>query len=171
MKSNEENPYLNPYLAGFLLGLTLLASFVILGKGVGVIDGLARISSWCVLQVAPQQVIDSEYFGAWGSDPLKFYLVFMVTGIFIGGFVSAVTSRRVQVQTERGASFSVGKRLLLATFGGLIVGFAGHFGKECFLGGGLSGAALLTTGSFAFLISTLAGGYLAAWFFRGQWHD
>ena len=28
-------PYLNPYLAGFGLGLTLLAAFVLLGHGLG----------------------------------------------------------------------------------------------------------------------------------------
>ena len=28
---NGEKPFMNPYLAGFLLGLTLLVSFIVLG--------------------------------------------------------------------------------------------------------------------------------------------
>ena len=38
-------PYMNPYLAGVLLGLTLLASYLILGAGLGASGGIARIAA------------------------------------------------------------------------------------------------------------------------------
>lgn len=171
MKTSETNPYLNPYLAGFLLGLTLLASFAILGSGLGASNGLARISAWCALQVSPEHILQSEYFGGWGNDPLRYYLVFMLGGIFVGGFASALANGRVKVQTERGNSFPAGKRLLLALSGGLLVGFASRLARGCTSGVGLSGTALLTSGGVAFLVATFAGGYAAAWFFRRQWHD
>lgn len=171
MKNSETSTYLNPYLAGFLLGLTLLASYAILGAGLGASNGLARLTSWCVMQINSEHVLQSEYFGGWGENPLKYYLVYMFAGIFVGGFASAMANGRVKVQTERGASFPAAKRLLLALFGGLLAGFASRLARGCTSGIGLSGTALLTTGGFAFLIATFAGGYAAAWFFRGQWHD
>lgn len=165
------NPYLNPYLAGFLLGLTLLASFLILGTGLGASGGLARISAWCGLCINPESILNSEYFGAWGAQPLKYYLVFMLAGILLGGFVSAFVNRRIQIQTERGASYSAGKRLALALIGGIIAGFATRLARGCTSGMALTGTALLTTGGVAFLLATFAGGYLTAYMFRRQWHD
>lgn len=165
------NPYLNPYLAGFLLGLTMLASFLILGTGLGASGGLARVTAWCGLCIYPEQVLESEYFGAWGDNPLNYYLVFMLAGIFIGGFVSAIVNRRISVQTERGASYPAWKRLALALLGGLIAGFASRLARGCTSGMALTGTALLTTGGVAFLLSTFAGGYLVAYLFRRQWND
>jgi ribosome biogenesis GTP-binding protein YsxC/EngB len=71
----EAKDHLNPYLAGFLLGLTLLASFLVLGAGLGASGGLARVAAWAEGTVAPQHTLGSEYFGAWGEGPLNYYLV------------------------------------------------------------------------------------------------
>ena len=171
MSSQTGNNYLNPYLAGFLLGVTLLASFMILGTGLGASGGLARLSAWCGLCISPEQILKSEYFGQWGAHPLNYYLVFMLAGIFLGGFVSALLNRRISVQTERGASYPALKRLMIALLGGVIAGFASRLARGCTSGMALTGTALLTTGGVAFLLSTFAGGYLMAYFFRRQWHD
>ncbi len=40
-----KSKYMNPYLAGIGLGLTLLLSFLILGAGLGASSGLARIAA------------------------------------------------------------------------------------------------------------------------------
>lgn len=171
MSSGNPRPYLNPYLAGFLLGLTLLCSFVILGAGLGASNALARAAAWCGLCINPESVLASKYFGAWGKEPLNYYLVYMFVGVVLGGFVSALLSRRVQVQVERGASFSAGMRLILAMLGGVLAGFGSRLARGCTSGMALTGTALLTTGGVAFLLSTFVGGYLMAYFFRRQWHD
>ncbi|MBU1105514.1 MAG: YeeE/YedE family protein [Candidatus Riflebacteria bacterium] len=171
MTTQTGNSYLNPYLAGFLLGITLLASFMILGTGLGASGGLARLSAWCGLCINPEQILNSEYFGKWGAHPLKYYLVFMFAGTLIGGFVSALLNRRISVQVERGTQYSAWKRLILALLGGVIAGFATRLARGCTSGMALTGTALLTTGGVAFLLSTFAGGYLMAYFFRRQWHD
>ena len=36
---------LNPYIAGILLGLALLAAFLVLGTGIGASGGIARIAA------------------------------------------------------------------------------------------------------------------------------
>ena len=47
MNQVNKNLYINPYLAGVLLGLVLLASFVIAGSGLGASkQNLARPSAW-----------------------------------------------------------------------------------------------------------------------------
>lgn len=166
-----QNSYMNPYLAGVLIGLTLLASFVVLGTGLSASGGLARFSAWCGLGVATDHFLNSEYFGAWGKQPLKNYLVLMFAGIFIGGFLSALSSQRISVEAERGARFSRRARLFLALLGGLLAGFASSFARGCTAEQALSGTVLMQSGSVVFLLCFFAGGYLAAYFFRRQWHD
>jgi uncharacterized membrane protein YedE/YeeE len=169
MNSENQRSYLNPYLAGSLLGLTLLASYAILGAGLGVSGALMRITAWFDLLLADGP--ESKYFAALGSRPLESYLLYMFAGVILGGFASALLNRRIVVQIERGRAYPPGKRLILALLGGIMVGFASCLARGCTSGLALTGAALLTTGGAAFLLATFAGGYLMAYFFRRQWHD
>jgi uncharacterized membrane protein YedE/YeeE len=164
-------PFMNPYLAGVLLGLTLLASYLVLGTGLGASGGLARFGAWLELKLAPAHTLASAYFGRWGENPMHYYLVFMLAGVFFGGLISALRANRCAFQVERGASCPAGKRLALALVGGLLAGFASRLANGCTSGQALSGSAALLTGSLLFLIFMFAGGYAAAWFVRRQWHD
>ena len=163
--------YLNPYIAGILLGLSLLASFLFLGAGLGASGGIARIAAQVEGSVASTHTAASEYFGRWGENPLKYYLVFMLLGTFLGGLFSAIQANRVEFMIERGAACSSRKRLVLALAGGTIAGFASRLAQGCTSGQALTGTALLLTGSVIFLICLFAGGYAAAYFVRGEWHD
>ena len=162
---------MNPYLAGVILGLTLLASYLVLGAGLGASAGIARIAAYLESGLLPSHVSSSEYFGAWGKDPLHYYLVFMFFGVFAGGFISSFLSRRLKFQVERGQKASRPFRLVLALAGGILVGFASRLAQGCTSGQALSGSAMLFSGSLVFLICIFAGGYAAAWFVRRQWHD
>ena len=167
----KAKPYSNPYLAGVLLGLTLLASYLILGAGLGASSGIARAGAFCELALAPARTLASRYFGGWGAEPLHYYLVFMLVGIFCGGLISALLADRCAFIVERGARCSSLKRLIFALAGGVIVGFASRLANGCTSGQALSGSAVLLTGSLLFLVSVFAGGYAAAWFVRRQWND
>jgi hypothetical protein len=164
-------PYANPYLVGVLLGLVLLASFVILGAGLGASGGIARIAASLSLGVSASHTLESEYFGKWGAQPLNYYLVLMFVGTFVGALFSALLANRVRIQVERGAAASVSRRLGYALAGGVIVGLASRLAQGCTSGQALSGGALLLTGSLVFLVCLFASGYAVAWFVRGQWHD
>jgi uncharacterized membrane protein YedE/YeeE len=161
---------MNPYLAGFLLGLTLLASYLILGAGLGASSAMARIGAWIEAAAAPGHTAAS-YFGKYGNQPLIYYLVFMFVGIFLGGLFSAVAAGRVQEQIERGRAYPAGRRVLLALVGGALVGFASRLSLGCTSGQALSGGALLLSGSLVFMMCVFGGGFLSAYFFRRQWHD
>jgi uncharacterized protein len=169
LPSTGPKPLMNPYLAGVLLGLVLLASFLILGVGLGASAGIARVGASLQSWVMPQHVADSAYFGAWGQDPLRYYLVFMFVGTLLGGLFSAVTGRRIRPQLERGPTASRGRRITLALAGGILAGFASRVASGCTSGQALTGGAMLVTGSLLFLIAMFAGGYAVAWFVRRQW--
>ncbi len=164
-------PLWNPYVAGILLGLTLLASLLTLGAGLGASGGIARIGAELESWIAPSHVAGSEYFGAWGTNPLSYYLVWMFAGVFFGGLISAVLAGRVKVEVEKGAAVSARYRLSLALIGGVLAGYAARIAGGCTSGQALSGGAMLLTGSLIFMGCVFAGGYAAAWFVRRQWND
>jgi uncharacterized membrane protein YedE/YeeE len=170
-KQEQSNRFMNPYLAGVGLGLTLLASFLILGAGLGASAGIARIAACMELCIARSHTLASEYFGKWGDAPLRYYLVFMLAGIFLGSLLSALLANRVTCTVERGQKCSILKRIIFAFAGGLLVGFASRMANGCTSGQALTGSALMLTGSFLFMISLFLGGYLTAWFVRRQWND
>ena len=163
--------YMNPYLAGIFLGLVLLASFLILGAGLGASGGLARIGAALEAALAPQHTQASAYFGPWGPNYLSYYLVFMLLGAFLGGLVSAVISQRLHLTVERGQACGVQQRVIYALSGGFLVGFASRLAQGCTSGQALTGGAMLLSGSLVFMVCLFASGYAAAKFFRGQWHD
>ena len=164
-------PYANPYLAGVLLGLVLLSSFVILGAGLGASGGISRLAAGLSMCISAPHTLSSEYFGKWGAEPMQYYLVFMFGGTVVGALALALLAQRVRLQVERGATVSAGRRLGYALAGGLIVGFASRLAQGCTSGQAMSGGALLLTGSLVFLVCLFASGYATAWFVRRQWHD
>ena len=172
---SRPRPYWNPYVAGLLLGGALLASFLVLGAGLGASAVPIRCGAWLESLVAPQHAHDSRFFGekylAGPAHPLRYYLTFMFVGTFLGGLLSAVLARRANVTVERGKAFSAKKRLLLALAGGVLIGYASALASGCTSGQALTGGALLANGSIAFMICVFAGGYGAAYFVRRQWHD
>jgi len=162
---------MNPYYAGVLLGVTLLLSYLILGAGLGASSGVARVGAYMELSVAPARTLATEYFGSWGEQPLQYYLVFMLVGVFFGGLISALLANRCHVRIERGVKCSSKKRLIFALAGGILAGFASRLASGCTSGQGLAGSAVLVTGSLLFLICIFVSGYSIAWFVRRQWDD
>ena len=168
---NKNLKYMNPYLAGVGLGLTLLVSFLILGAGLGASSGIARIAACCELIFFKSHTLGSEYFGSWGDRPLYYYLVFMLSGTFIGALCSAMLANRIRIQIEKGSKSPALVRVLFAVLGGVLVGFSSRLANGCTSGQALTGSALLLTGSFVFLICIFVGGYMTASLFRRQWND
>lgn len=165
--------YGSPYLAGIGLGLTLLFAFWMLGTGLGASGGIARVAAWAEAQCFPGHVAASEYFGEWvgagGPHVLKYYLVFMAAGTFVGGLISALFARRVAPGVERGPRAGVIERLSLALCGGILAGFASRLARGCTSGQALTGTAMLFTGSVVFLVCLFIGGYAAALLVRREW--
>jgi len=64
LQEKSAQPYWNPYIAGIGLGLTLLAAFVLMGRGLGASGGLTSIVSVAVDTVAPEHAQSNGMY-AW----------------------------------------------------------------------------------------------------------
>jgi len=162
----------NPYVAGLALGLVLLAAFLVLGHGIGASGAAARLGTGAVSLLAPEHAAANPVMGGQvkgGANPLTDWLVFMVVGIFLGGALSSMLGGRQKAGVTRGPRISVPLRLTLAVSGGILMGFAARLARGCTSGQALSGGALLSVGSWIFMLCVFGGGYALAWFLRRQW--
>lgn len=167
--SHPPQPHMNPYLAGFGLGLVLLAAFVVMGWGLGASSAFATCSATCVAAVAPDYASQNGFFSEYAGNPLKDWLTWEVLGAIVGGLVSGLIANRSRLTVERGPRWSRGRRLLLAFIGGMVMAAGAKIGGGCTSGQALTGGALLNLGSWVFMFSVFGGGYALAWFLRRQW--
>jgi hypothetical protein len=170
MARNPER-FWNPYLGGVALGLVLLATFLAMGKGLGASGATFRVGVWGVNAVAPAHAASVPAMAAVIEErhPLDDWLVLEVAGVLVGGFIGAWTSGRLGREVLKGPAFSTRGRIALAVAGGVLMGFAAKLTRGCTSGQALSGGAVLSVGSWAFMLSVFAGGYALAWFLRRQW--
>lgn len=171
---NNPKPLWSPYAAGFGLGLVLLAAILVLGSGLGASGGFAKIGALAVNTVAPEHLAGLEHgktLIAGEQHFLKDELIFALLGVAIGGFLSAFRSRRVVKAgtVERGPNTSKKRRLTMAVSGGIMMGLAARIARGCTSGQALTGGAMLSLGSWAFMIAVFAGGFGLAYFVRKQW--
>ena len=173
MKTNK-NPkdYWNPYWAGVALGVVLLASFLIMGNGLGASGTANRMGIAVVNAVAPAHVDANAYMSQvkdGGRNILDSWLTFELIGVLLGGVVAAYTGRRMGRKIFKGPNISAGGRLALAFSGGMLMGMAARLARGCTSGQALSGGALLSVGSFVFMFAVFGGAYALAYFLRKEW--
>ncbi len=166
-------PYWNPYLAGIGLGLVLLASFVIMGRGLGASGAFSSLVATGVNAINPAHARANsfyvDYLGDGTSNPLMDWLVFEVIGVFAGGFISGALAGRLKATTEKGPHISPRGRLGYAFFGGALMGIGAKLARGCTSGQALTGGAMLNLGSWTFMLAVFAGAYAMAYFVRRQW--
>ncbi|MFO7997495.1 MAG: YeeE/YedE thiosulfate transporter family protein [Bacteroidales bacterium] len=165
-------PYMNPYLAGFLLGLVLLGSFVITGRGLGASGAAKNVLITAVGNTAPEYAAKSAFYQDFftpDGSPLSSFLVFMAAGVLIGGFFSGAMSGRLGLKLEHGPRISGKSRLAFAMAGGLLFGLGAQFGRGCTSGAALSGMGVLSTGGILTMMAIFGSGYAIAYFFRKLW--
>jgi hypothetical protein len=151
--------YANPYAAGIALGLVLLASFAVAGRGLGASGAFA----WIAARVAPSNAYFERYLAtdAW--------LVAEIAGVIAGGFLSAALAGRLKRSVERGPRIGIRARLACAFGGGIAMGIGAALARGCTSGLALSGGALLSVGSWAFMLAAFAVGFALAPAMRWAW--
>jgi len=168
----QAKPYWNPYVAGVLLGLTLLATFLVAGQGLGASALPKRTVAFVAHEVAPTWTESNptlQRYVADGANPFKDWLLIEVIGVVLGGFIGAMTAGRFTPRVEKGPRISIRGRLVFALGGGVLMGIAAGLARGCTSGQALSGGAMLASGSWAFMMMVFVGGYALAYLVRRQW--
>jgi uncharacterized protein len=165
--------YMNPYLAGFLLGLVLIASFYITGRGLGASGAFKSVAIASVENVAPVHAENTGFYKNFANEnpegPWKNFLVFQVVGVLVGAFFSGVIANRTGLKLEKGPKVTNGIRIVAALAGGALFGFGSQLGRGCTSGSALSGMAVLSLGGILTMLAIFGSGYGLAYFFRKLW--
>ena len=169
---DKSKQYMNPYLAGTLLGFVIIAAFFFSGEGLGGSGAFKDIVATTVVKVAPEYSEGSSFFSRYlESDhwPIKSWLGFEVLGILIGGVISGAFAGRLKLKIEHSPKITSRTRIIMALIGGALFGLGSQLGRGCTSGAGLSGMAVLSVSGFLAAGAIFGSGYLFAWFFRKFW--
>jgi uncharacterized membrane protein YedE/YeeE len=172
IKQQNRHVYWNPYFGGFLLGLLIIFTFYITGRGLGASGAVKSGVVTVVNKVSPEHTENNAYYKKFlngESSPMNNWLVFEALGVLMGAFLSGAITGRIKLKTQHSPKISVNRRLVFALIGGLLFGFGAQIARGCTSGAALSGISVMATAGFISMISIFGTGYLVAYFFRKNW--
>lgn len=164
--------YWNPYFGGFLLGLIIIFTFYLTGRGLGASGAMKSGVVALVDGVAPTHAEGNAYYSMFLSDdenPLNTWLVFEALGILIGAFISGGLAGRIKWRVQHSPKITRKRRLAFALGGGLLFGLGAQIARGCTSGAALSGMAVLSVGGFVTMLAIFGSAYAVAYFFRKNW--
>jgi len=164
--------YMNPYLAGFLLGLVLLAAFYLTGRGLGASGAVKSVVVTAVDAVAHDHALNSDFYGKYvtkDKPPMQAWLVFEILGVIFGGLISGAFSGRLAFKIEHSPRITSKKRLIISAVGGVFMGIGASLGRGCASGAALSGMSVLSTAGFISFLAIFGMAFIVAYFVRKIW--
>ena len=167
----KDKRYWSPYVAGVSLGLALLATFYIAGRGLGGSGAIALLTAVGSNVLAPEFTGKLKYFSQYitPASPLLNWNIFLLIGVFLGAIAGALFSGNFKVLLDKGKNMSVRSRLFTSFGGGIIIGFASRLARGCTSGVALTGGAQLALSGWIFVISMFAAGFILTAFYRRLW--
>ena len=171
-KQKNRHVYWNPYFGGFLLGLLIIATFYLTGRGLGASGAIKSGVVAMVNTVAPTHAENNAYYSKFikeGESPLNNWLVFEAIGVLLGAFLSGALTGRLKLKVQHSPKISSNRRLIFALAGGLLFGLGAQIARGCTSGAALSGMAVLSVGGFITMIAIFGTGFMVAYFFRKNW--
>ena len=162
-------PLWNPYVAGVILGLGLLATFVVTGNGYGVTGATTLVTASAAGHLDPSLVAPHTYFHGLFDAGLNRWIVWEVVGLSIGALLGSVLAGRFKFQIDGPAQAGRTVRLVLAVVGGVAAGFGARLALGCTSGVGLSGSATLAAAGFLFLVGFFVAGAVFGQLTKGLW--
>jgi hypothetical protein len=169
---NDGSFYLNPYLGGVILGVVLILSFYLSGRGLGASGAVKNTVAAAVNAVAPQHVENSAYlcqFAGGDQKPMNNWLIYEVLGVLAGALFSGVLFNRLNFKVEHSPKITSRRRLIFALAGGLVFGFGTQLARGCTSGAALSGMAVLSLGGYITMVAIFGTAFVVAWILRKNW--
>jgi uncharacterized membrane protein YedE/YeeE len=169
----SEPKYINPYLGGVLLGLLIIITVYITGRGLGASGAIKSAVVTTSNTISPSGTKANSYMGQFLADdhsPMYNWLVFESLGVLLGGLLSGLIFGRVgKFRTDHGPKITAKKRWILALIGGALFGIGSQFGRGCTSGAALSGSSTFALGGVIVMFGIFGTGYIIAYFFRKMW--
>jgi len=169
----KKHAYMNPYVAGVLLGLIVVLSIYLSGRGIGASGAFKSVIVSVSHEIAPDHTNANHFLSKYVSDktsPLKSWLVFEVLGVVIGGFLSGLLANRLTLKIDKGPRISNKKRLIFAFIGGALFAIGAQYARGCTSGAALSGMSILSSSGFIVMIAIFGSGFAFAYLFRKLWN-
>ena len=157
----------NPYLVGALIGVLSILTFSLADKPIGMSTGVAQAGGACAIPVMGSEAVAHNTYWAKKAVPAWDYGSIFVLGTFIGALLSALASRSFKLESipalwrERFGP-SVGKRMVAAFLGGVVIIFGARLADGCTSGHGISGSLQLAVSSWTFFLVMFASGIVTA---------
>jgi hypothetical protein len=173
MNTKQQFPYWNPYVIGVSIGILIILSFVITGRGLGAIGAFSSFVASIMKSIAPEHTLMNPVFSEYVSGvdhPLKDWVVFEIAGVCLGGLISGLLSKRFKFEVIKGPQISSTNRLILAFTGGMLMAFAARVTRGCTSGLAMSGGAVLSLGAWLFMFSVFIGGYSISFLIKKVWN-
>lgn len=163
--------YMNPYLAGLLLGLVLLSTIYLTGRGLGASGAVKGVVAGTMIAAAPGHTKGQPFYETARAhgNPMSDWLVFEVDGVIIGAFLSGVMADRLKLTIEKGPAITSKTRIVAAIAGGALFGIGSQFARGCTSGAALSGMAVLSAGGIVTMMAIFGSAYAVAFFLRRLW--
>jgi len=171
-KTKKRHVYWNPYFGGFLLGILMLFTFYITGRGLGASGAMKSGVVTIVDTVAPTHAENNAYYSKFISEdksPMNNWLALEALGVLLGAFISGGFTGRISWRVQHSPKISSKRRLIFALSGGILFGLGAQIARGCTSGAALSGMSVISTGGFLTMIGIFGTGYVVAYFFRKNW--
>jgi uncharacterized protein len=161
----RDKRFWNPYFAGALSGLVLVASVGLAGKFFGTSTTFVRTTGMIENIFSAERVAQMDYFMR--EAPIVDWQWLFVVGIFFGALLAAKMSGTFAIKAlpdmwRSRFGGSILKRSGTAFVGGVIAMFGARLADGCPSGHGLSGSAQLAVSGFMALICFFIGGVITA---------
>lgn len=156
---------MDPTRAGILLGLVLLAAFLLAGRGLGASGAFAAVAGDMVGAVAPNAIVADSALAdrlPMGVRLWDDWIVLEIVGVCLGAALSA----RLAGRWRKGGADGPPSRLLRALAGGALMGVGARLAYGCTSGLALTGGALLATGAWLFIPVAFGTAFLVTWLAR-----
>jgi hypothetical protein len=170
--STKKNKYMNAYVAGFLLGLLIIAAYYFAGEGLGSSGGYRDVAIGIINKVSPEYAQANPYTAPHVSGaeaPTHTWLVYELLGVIFGAILSAALYGRLKFVVGKAPHMTNKKRIYLALLGGLLWGIGTQLGRGCTSGLVLSGMAVNSLSGYIGLVAIFGFGYIFAFMFKRLW--